>query len=459
MNTNLDPSFRQENLKSLLQKPVETLQQKLDPSIAEAFLGAERNGLKFAIKGKLVAIILLGLFMIFTRFANLQRVVEFAGVLLLFGLLALLQFWLIGSRFDRPWLKYFFITIDIAALSLIVATQPLLDSVDLPHVITFRNSIFPFYFVILGVAAFSFSPGLVLWAGVMGITGWLSAFYWSIRDMPIRLDWSDLGPFPSTEEFVAIFLNPNFVGTGSRIQESLAFFVVAILISAVMWRARQTVQRQLESDAQRKEISDIFGRYVPKEIVDALIADRGLLEPVERPATVMFLDIVGFTKLTEATGPQKIVQSLNAFFESTGEIISRHKGVVTQFQGDAIMATFNLPLEDSGHANNAISSAQEIVQLVQKRDFDGLSFQVRVGISSGAVLAGSVGSRGRQNYTVYGDTVNLASRLETLNKKYGTDILIDEATREQVQDIHCDKIGSLSVRGFRQQVAVFCPSQ
>ncbi|MEM7168857.1 MAG: adenylate/guanylate cyclase domain-containing protein [Pseudomonadota bacterium] len=440
-------------------KAFRALNPQLEPGIAQAFQEAEQAGLKIAIKGRLVALVLMGLFLVLTRSQDPQRVIEFSLALAFFCLLGLGHFWLIGSPHDRPWVKYIFVTIDFAALSFLIASQPLLDTVDLPQVITFRNAIFPFYFVILGVAAFSFSPGLVLWSGLVGVAGWLGAFVWSIRDMAVTYDWTDIGPYPTTEHFSDIFLSPNFVGTGSRIQESLAFFVVAVLIAAVMWRARRTVQKQLESEAQQRQITEIFGKYVPKQIADALIADQGLLEPIERPATVMFLDIAGFTKLTEAAGPKKVVPALNAFFDGAGEIIGHYKGVVTQFQGDAIMATFNLPLEDLAHAQNAVQAGREITRLVQETEFEGLRFRVRIGISTGPVLAGSVGSRGRQNYTVYGDNVNLAARLEALNKDYQTDVLIDAATHQRLEGIECREIGQISVRGFSGDVAVFSPSE
>ena len=106
----------------------------------------------------------------------------------------------------------------------------------------------------------------------MVVIGWLSAFGWAIRDMPQRLDWADIGTDPTTEHFLATFLNPNFVGTGSRIQESVAYLLVAVLIAFVMWRARRTVKRQLELDEEQRTLTDIFGRYVPKTIASALIS-------------------------------------------------------------------------------------------------------------------------------------------------------------------------------------------
>ena len=223
--------------------------------------------------------------------------------------------------------------------------------------------------MILGIAAFSFSPGLVVWSGLMVVVGWLGAFGWAVHDMPVRLDWGDIGVAPTTEHFVAVFLSPNFIGTGSRIQESVAFLVVAVLIAAVMWRARRTVRRQLELDEEQRALTDIFGRYVPKTIADSLISDRGLLEPVEGTATVLFIDVAGFTPMTEVSGPRRVVGVLNAFFDRATGIINRHDGVVTQFIGDAIMASFNLPAEDPEHAAEAVGAALDIIDLVANETF------------------------------------------------------------------------------------------
>ncbi len=317
--------------------PAETVDHQA--ALARTFRDAEQAGLRIAIKGRLAALALLGAFLVVSRLASPEPALELGLGVAGFAALGLIHFAFIGSRYDRAWLKYAFITLDIAVLSLLMATQPIFDTVDVPQVMSFRNTVFPFYFLILGVAAFSFSPGLVLWSGIMGVAGWLGAFAWAVRDMPVRLDWADIGTAPTTEHFLSIFLSPNFVATGSRIQESMAYLVVAVLIAAVMWRARRTVRRQLELDEERRTLTDIFGRYVPKTIADALISDRGLLEPVEGTATVLFIDVAGFTKMTEASGPRRVVGVLNAFFDQATETITRYDGGDTQFIGDAIMAT------------------------------------------------------------------------------------------------------------------------
>ena len=425
--------------------------------LAETFRRAEQAGLRIAIKGRLAALVLLGAFLVLSRLRNPEHALDLGLGIAGFAALGLIHYALIGTRYDRAWLKYAFITLDIAILSLLMATQPLFDTVDVPQAMSFRNTIFPFYFLILGIAAFSFSPGLVVWAGCMVVAGWLGAFAWAIRDMPLRLEWADIGTAPTTEHFLSVFLSPNFIGTGSRMQESVAYLLVAVLIAAVMWRARRTVRLQLELAEERRTLTDVFGRYVPRTIADALISDRGLLEPVEGTATVLFIDVAGFTAMTEASGPRRVVGVLNAFFDQATETINRYDGVVTQFIGDAIMATFNLPANDPEHAAKAVCAALDIVDLVANQTFGGEHLGIRAGVATGPVIAGSVGGGGRQSYSLYGDTVNLSARLEALNKEHGTKILIDAATVERLPDVPVHEIGRIAVRGFSDPVAVFTP--
>ena len=215
------------------------------------------------------------------------------------------------------------------------------------------------------------------------------------------------------------------------------------------------MRRQWELDQERRTLSEVFGQYVPKAIANALISDRGLLEPVEGTATVLFIDVAGFTRMTEVKGPRSVVTVLNAFFDEATATITSYDGVVTQFIGDAIMATFNLPIRDSEHAAKAVRAAHDIIDLAAKRRFDGESLTIRAGIATGPVIAGSVGGGGRQSYSLYGDTVNLSSRLEVLNKEHGTSILLDKATVDRLADCPTQEIGLVDVRGFSEPVAIF----
>jgi class 3 adenylate cyclase len=428
-----------------------------EPSSADAlFTRAEQSGLKLAIIGRIAALALMSVWLISTRADDPARALGYIVVLSLFAALGLAHYAVIGTRFDRRWVKYVFITLDIAIVSALVATQPLYPSVsDLPAVMTFRAPIFPFYFVILGVAAFSFSPAKVAWTGIAGAFGWLLAFWHVASTVDGVRDWSEIPSNPTAGQIMAVVLDPAFGGSSARVQEAILLAVVAFVVAVVMWRARTTLKRQLEAEQERATLSGMFGRFVPQSIVNAMVAGRGALAPIEREATVLFTDVVGFTAMTERAGAARTVDVLNAFFDEVTRIIGAHNGVVTQFQGDAVLATFNVPVEDARHAANAFEAAQSILAAVTKRDFAGERIRVRVGINTGPLVAGNVGGGGRQSYTVHGDTVNLAARLEALCKQHGTSLLISAATARALPGTELVPVGTVSVRGLSEPVAVY----
>jgi len=420
------------------------------------FLRAEQSGLKLASIGRIAALVLMGVWLIGTRADDPTRALGYILVLSLFAALGLAHYALIGTRFDRRWTKYVFITLDIAIVSWLVATQPLYQSAaGLPAVMIFRAPVFPFYFVILGVAAFSFSPAMVMWTGIVGALGWLLAYSHAASTVDGVRNWTEIPNNPTAEQITEIVLDPRFGGLSGRVQEAVLLAVVAFLIAVVMWRARVTLRRQLEAERDRTTLSGIFGRFVPQTIVNAMIAGRGALAPVEREATVLFSDIAGFTGMTQRAGAARTVEILNAYFDEVTRIIGAHNGIVTQFQGDAVLATFNVPVEDAAHARNAFESARAILACVAQREFAGERIRVRIGINTGSLVAGNVGGGGRQSYTVHGDAVNLAARLEALCKEYGTSLLVSATTARALPEAQLVAVGDIAVRGFAQPVTVF----
>jgi class 3 adenylate cyclase len=315
--------------------------------------------------------------------------------------------------------------------------------------------VFEFYFLVLGLAAFSFSPGAVLWTGITGALGWLGTYAWRSRTLDGVLNWGDIPPRPSAEQVTAVVLDPAFGALGSRVQEAISLVVVAFLLAVVMHRARRTLTRQLEAERDRTAISGMFGRFVPQQVVDAMIDNRGALEPVERVASVLFADVAGFTRMTERAGARRTVEILNAYFDEVTRIIGAHNGVVTQFQGDAVIATFNVPIEDAQHARNAFEAARGMLACVAARTFAGERIDIRIGIHTGPLVAGNVGGGGRATYTVHGDTVNLAARLEALNKEHGTSLLVSAATARELPDVRFASVGRIAIRGLNEAVEVF----
>ncbi len=417
---------------------------------------AEHAGLKLAIIGRSIALVLLGLWLVLSRLNNNPEAAgNFALLVGTFFVLGLMHFWIIGTRLDRFWVKYLFVTLDVSIISVLLATQPLFSTADLPAVMIFRSSMLSFYFVILGVAAFSFSPRLVLWSGFIGASGYLSAYAAAVYQDGYILDWADLPSNPSAQNVIDVVLNPAFGGTGSRIQESIILVVVALLIAIVMHRAQNTLREKITAERDRQSITGIFGRFVPEPIVDAMITDQGLLEPIEREATIIFTDIVGFTNLTERLGPKKTVEILNSYFDEMTGIVTDHSGIVATFHGDAILAIFNVPLENPDHADHALQAAQEMLSRVSEKSFAGEKVSIRIGINSGSVIAGNVGGGGRQSYTVYGDAVNLAARLEALAKEKGVSLLVSEHTVAKLGTHHLCSKGQTTVRGQTEPLEIY----
>ena len=201
-----------------------------------------------------------------------------------------------------------------------------------------------------------------------------------------------------------------------------------------------------------------FQRYLPTALVRTLISQGIEGRPQSKTATVLFTDIEGFTALGERMPPEQLVQLLNEYFTVVTPAIDRHGGVITQIQGDAILAVYNVPTDDAEHAVHAVRSALEIQQLLAAHAFTGgQPVRTRVGINTGAVVAGSVGSPERVNYTVHGDAVNTAARLESLNKTYGTRILIAQSTVDLLPRglFRLRAVGETPIRGKQAPLSVY----
>ncbi len=224
-------------------------------------------------------------------------------------------------------------------------------------------------------------------------------------------------------------------------------------------RLTERFNRMLEGLNERERLRRTFERFVPESLAGALIADEGAIAPQEREATVLFTDIERFTQIAASLAPRDVMVMLNAYFSEVASIIHRHHGVITQFQGDAVLASFNLPVSDAQHARSALDAALEIERTAANETFaGGIRLRTRIGISSGLVVGGTVGGGERLGYTVHGDTVNLAARLEALNKDLGTTILVSARTAELLgESIALRDRGLVEVRGFSAPLQLFEP--
>ncbi len=216
----------------------------------------------------------------------------------------------------------------------------------------------------------------------------------------------------------------------------------------------------IEGLRERERIRETFGRYVDESVASTILhrEGQGVLAGETREATVLFTDIAGFTTIAEYLAPDHLVRALNEYLETVLDPIRAHGGVVNTFIGDGLFASFNMPLACTDHAAAAVRAAIAIQRAVGSRTFgsDGVAFATRIGISTGYVIGGSVGAGQRMAFTLLGDTVNLASRLEQLNKQHGTRILVSESTYAACRDeFKFDALGSVVVRGRSDAATVF----
>jgi adenylate cyclase len=239
---------------------------------------------------------------------------------------------------------------------------------------------------------------------------------------------------------------------------------LSLLLVAAIYTMNMAYGYFVESRSKR-QLEGRFGEYVPPELVDQMARNphRYSMEPKSAELTILFSDVRGFTGISEALRPEELREYINEYLTEMSTIIrNRHRGTLDKYIGDAIMAFWGAPVEDPQHARNAVLAALEMQRecaalnaRLAARGWPRLS--IGVGVNSGTVRVGDMGSRVRRAYTAMGDAVNVASRLEGRTKTYGVGILVGEATRNRVQDVVFREIDRIRVKGKEEAVTIYEP--
>jgi adenylate cyclase len=215
----------------------------------------------------------------------------------------------------------------------------------------------------------------------------------------------------------------------------------------------------------KRQFTELFGQYVPPELVDRMARDpqKYNMEPRAAELTILFSDVRGFTSISEALKPEELREYINAYLtDMSGIIRGRHRGTLDKYIGDAIMAFWGAPVDDAQHARNGVLAALDMQKerriLNEKFAARGWpTLKIGVGVNSGNVRVGDMGSQVRRAYTVMGDPVNVASRLEGRTKYYGVGILVGEATRNAVKEVVFKEIDRIKVKGKDEAVTIYEP--
>jgi adenylate cyclase len=239
---------------------------------------------------------------------------------------------------------------------------------------------------------------------------------------------------------------------------STIILICGVLAGSVGAQLRRQFAASIAAATARDRVTNLFGQHVSPQVVERLMTQGTAASGDLRRVAVMFVDFRGFTAGAQSRTPQEVVDRLDGAFAVLVDILDREGGIVNKFLGDGFLALFGAPLEASDAAHRAVAAGREMLTAMDRINAQtSWPLRIGIGIHFGEVVAGNIGSPRRKEYTVIGDTVNFASRLEALNKEFGSQLLISASVREALGKDGDDAValGEVEVRGYDQKVAVF----
>ncbi len=221
----------------------------------------------------------------------------------------------------------------------------------------------------------------------------------------------------------------------------------------------QIERRLLNSFAlleERNRVTSIFGQHVSPAVVEKLLSQKEFTSETKH-VCMLFFDIRNFTRFSENRKPEEVVNYLNTIFDSAIDIINSNGGIINKFLGDGFMAVFGAPISSGDDVRNAVNASLEIIAKIKNDVANGNIPETKIGIGlhSGNAVTGNVGSSLRKEYTIIGDVVNLASRIEQLNKTYSSQLLVSEDVWNTLSGYSGEALGEVSVKGREKPVKIY----
>lgn len=295
------------------------------------------------------------------------------------------------------------------------------------------------YFIFILLSALSLDKRLCYFSGLVAAIEYATLSYYF-------LNYTDVH---SIEPFLLIPEN--------YISRTMVLFAGGVVTAFVTEQIKTQLLSAFNAMQERNQVALVFGRHVSPEVVNMLLEqkDDGLSD--SRFVCVMFLDIRNFTRYAENKKPEEVVRYLNQLFGAIIEIINANHGIVNKFLGDGLMAVFGAPIAGARDTENAVRAAEQIIDKIDNAVASGTIPETKVGIGlhCGVVVTGNVGAPSRQEYTVIGDVVNLASRIEQLNKAYNSQVLISHEVYLELQEQRGDLLGDIPVTGREQTIKIY----
>ena len=328
-----------------------------------------------------------------------------------------------------------------ATLEVSVPTMALflLSTVVAPETALNLPTVFLYYFF-LALATLRLDPALALYTGILAGAEYAGLSWFLLHGTAMT----------STQDFIGLYVS-----------KGLLMAATGGILTFVTQQIRSRIVHLLNTREKQARTAAIFGQHVSPAVMEKLLNQKTDLESEVRHVTVMFLDIRNFTTFSETRSPDAVVSYLNRLFSFMVDTVNSHQGIINKFLGDGFMAVFGAPLEDGRSEFNALRAALKISDQLKQALSDGLEpTKIGIGLHSGHAVTGNVGSAQRQEYTIIGDVVNLASRIESQTKIHGAEILVSKEVWDTVSAADAGtfsgkSVGQVAVKGREATVELF----
>lgn len=434
--------------------------------VDDEFSREQLTGLAYILRGRLFGLLLLSFWAATLPF---ERSGAYLLAIAAFALLGVIPYVLTRRGYGGPAVVAVFVFLDACLLTYILIVPPDFYVEGWTPQINMRLPNFLFMGIFLISMALSYSPGLVVWAGVASVLAWTGGFLWiaSLPDTVLSSSRRTLDTGMSPDAVIRLFLDRHTVSVTAFSIQIVFLVLTTLILTLTVWRSRHLVRSHVAAERARTALSRYFSPNIVKSLSKSSV---GLDRPVVQPAAVLFADMVGFTALTENMGPAELIGLLREFHGRLAQVTFAHGGTVDKYIGDEIMVHFGTPDPREDDPVRALTCAAAMIEELRAWNVersvkgDG-TIAVGIGIHYGNVVVGSIGHAQRLEYTVLGDTVNVASRLERLTRELRCTLVVSEAlveaARRKGSDPEAIVIGlrpdeEHQVRGRDQAISIWC---
>jgi adenylate cyclase len=375
----------------------------------------------------------------------------------------------LGEEFNMYWVALFYLFILIRSLNVRrILGKRLKKGKSVPIYLAYTNTFFEISMVTLIMIVIS--QGIIPIYVLISPIPYLYFVFIILSTLDLNFRLCVFAGAVASFEYILLFLffwdksviperNPILNLELSFIAKGGVLLLAGIVTGFIAREIHNRVFRSYQAVSQRKNIETLFGQQVSPTIVDEILKSKQEIISRKIPVCVMFLDIRDFTPFVEKKSPEEIIQYQNDVFSMMIGIITQRNGIINQFMGDGFMATFGAPIPSQDDCQNAVVSALDIEMTLRKACDSGSIPETRIGIGihTGEVVTGNVGTEFRKQYSITGNTVILAARLEQLNKQYDTTILISGAVNERIEldNTLAHSLGFVDIKGRSEPMEVF----